>query len=88
MRRPSVRRNPGPEIIDVPFEVIDGPAPGPVIVAQLVDPGLVDAELGLEEPKPPRTDKTVAVAVAVTITGIAVIALLNRLSEPDPEVDP
>lgn len=85
MRRPSVRRsNPRPEIIDVPFEVIDGPAPSPVIVAELVD-----AEVGLDKPEPPaRTDKTVAVAVAVTITGIAVIALLNRLSDPDPEVDP
>jgi hypothetical protein len=81
MRRPSVRRNPGPEIIDVPFEVIDGAAPGPVIVAELVD-----AEVGLDKSEPPaRADKTVAVAVAVTITGIAFIALLNRLSDPDPE---
>jgi len=61
-------------------EVIEVPTPVPVVAGELVDD---DEHVGSP---PARADGTAAAVVeAVTVTGIALIALLNRLSDPDGE---
>lgn len=62
-------------------EVYDLPTPSPVET-------VIEGELVEDSPRRERSgaDRVVAVAMAVTVTGVAVVSLLNFLSsEPEPE---